>query len=98
MREFDIILVMNCLRTYRAKIYSKDLKVTLNDEKGWEVCFYGQRDEKPYFVILAIKASKLLCQGCIGYWCYAMDTQKKEEIIEDILLVCEFKDVSLKSY
>jgi len=30
---------------------------------------------------------------CIRYWCYAMDIQEKEEITEDIPIVCEFKDV-----
>ena len=40
-----------------------------------------------------MKASKLLCQGCIGYWCYAIDTQTKEEKAENIPAVCEFEDV-----
>jgi len=40
-----------------------------------------------------MKASKLLCQGCIGYWCYIIDTQGKEEKAEDILVVCEFRDI-----
>ena len=43
-----------------------------------------------------MKASKLLCQGCIGYWCYAIDTQTKEEKGENIPLVCEFEDVFLE--
>ena len=40
-----------------------------------------------------MKASKLLYQGCIGYWCYAIDTQTKEEKAENIPVVCEFEDV-----
>ena len=31
--------------------------------------------------------------GVIGYWCYAIDTQTKEEEAENILVVCEFEDV-----
>jgi len=40
-----------------------------------------------------MKASKLLGQGCVGYWCYAIEAQEKEEKEEDIHVVCEFKDV-----
>jgi len=39
--DFDIILEMNWLHTYRAKIDYEDLKVILKDEKGREVFFYG---------------------------------------------------------
>jgi len=39
--DFDIILGMNWLRTYEAKIDYEDLKVILRDESGREVCFYG---------------------------------------------------------
>jgi len=30
---------------------------------------------------------------CMGYWCYAVDTQAKEEKAENIPIVCEFEDV-----
>jgi len=35
----------------------------------------------------------VIYQGYIGYWNYALDIQEEEEIIEDLLVVCEFKDV-----
>jgi len=57
------------------------------------VCFYRQREEESYPLISPIKASKLLCQGCIGYLCYAIDSQIKEENAENIPVVYEFKDV-----
>jgi len=40
-----------------------------------------------------MKASKLLWQGCIRYWCDAINIHEKEETTEDILVVCEFKYV-----
>ena len=40
-----------------------------------------------------MKASKLLCQGCIGYWCYTIDIQTKEEKADNIPIICEFEDV-----
>ena len=65
---------MNWLHTYGAKIDCEDLKVILKDEKGREVLFCGRREEESCSLISTMKASKLLCQGCIGYWCYAIDT------------------------
>jgi len=41
LSDLDIILGMNRLHIYEAKIGCKDLKVILSDEKGREVCFYG---------------------------------------------------------
>ena len=67
MSDFDIILGMNYLHSYEAKTNCKDLKVILNEKKGQEVCFFGEREEKAYPLISAMKAIKLLCQGCIGY-------------------------------
>ena len=87
---------MNWLHNYGAKIDCEDLNVIVKDEKGREVFFYGQREEKSYPLISAMKSSKLFCQGCIGYWCYAINTQTKEEKAENIPFVCEFKDVFCK--
>jgi len=87
---------VNWLHTYGAKIDCEDLKVILKDEKGGEVFFYGQREEKSHLLISAMKASKLLCQGYMGYWCYAIDTQAKEEKAKNIPVVCEFEDVFLE--
>jgi len=49
------------------KLIVKILKVILNDEEGREVCFYVERDKELYPLISAMKASELLCQGCIRY-------------------------------
>ena len=44
-----------------------------------------------------MKASKLLCKGCIGYWYYAIKAQSKGEKVEDIPIVFEFGDVFLEN-
>jgi len=93
LSNFDIILGMNWLRTYGANIDCEDLKVVLKDESGREVCFYGQREEKSCPIISTIKASRLICQGLIGYLCYAINTQEKEEKAKDIPVVYEFRYV-----
>jgi len=61
LSDFDVILGMNWLHAYGAKIDCEDLKVILKDEKGRKVSFYGQREEKSYPLISAMKASTLLC-------------------------------------
>ena len=60
--------------------------------------FYGQREEIPSPFNSAMKASQLLCQGYTGYWYYAIETQPQEEEAEDILVICEFRVIFLKSY
>ena len=67
-------------------------------EKGWEVYFHGWRKEKSCPLISTIKASKLLCQGCIEYWCHAIDIQKKEETTKDIPKGWEFGDAFPKNH
>jgi len=84
---------MNWLCIYGAKIDCKDLKIILKDEKGREVGFYRQREQKSCPLIFAIKSSKLLCKGCVRNWCYATNTRRDEEKVEDIPVVCEFRDV-----
>ena len=93
LSNFDIILGMNWLHTCGAKIDCEELKVILKAEKGREVCFYGQREEKSCPLISIIQASELLRQGHMGYWCYTIDTQAKEEKARNIHVVCEFEDV-----
>jgi len=65
--DFDIILGMNWLHAHGDKIDYEDLKVILKDEKEREICFYRQREEKSSPLISAMKASKIVCQACIGY-------------------------------
>ena len=45
-------------------------------------------------MILAITTSKLLRNGCIGYWCCALEVKEEETNIENIPMVCEFLDLS----
>jgi len=61
LSDFGIILGMNWLHTYGAKLNYEDLKVILKDEKGREIFFYGQREEESCSSISVMKASKLLC-------------------------------------
>ena len=76
MSKFDVILGIDWLTVYRTNINWEDLKVTLKDVKGQEVCFYRERLRKEYPIILIMKASKLLRTGCMGYLCYATEIKE----------------------
>ena len=84
---------MDWFTVYGANIGGKDLKITLRDAEGREVCFYGERLRKECSIISIIRASKMLRQGCIGYLCYATKVKEEEIKIEDIPIICEFPDV-----
>ena len=40
--------------------------------KAVKYVILGKGRKKPYFQIFAMKENKMLCQGCIRYWCFAM--------------------------
>jgi len=63
----DINLEINLLGTYGAEMGCKNLKVSLIVEEGLGLLFNGQRQQKPYFLMFAMKESMLLCQECIEY-------------------------------
>jgi len=48
---------MNCLHTYGAKLDCKDHKVSLRDKKRPDIGLYERREEKPYHLRSAMKAS-----------------------------------------
>ena len=85
MSKFDIILGMDWLTVFGENLGYRDLKVTIKNQEGQQVCFYGERLEKEYSIVSIMKASKLLRHGCIGYLCYAIEVKKEEIKIEDIL-------------
>ena len=87
--KFNVVLGMNWLTTTRADINCKTLKIIFKDLKGPKVYFYGRIGEECH-VISTIKACKLLKQGCVRCWCYALEVKEEEIKLEDIPIVCEF--------
>ena len=89
--EFDVILGMDWLTDYDAKIDCKDKKVTLKSSNDVEVVFKGQKQTQKFLTIMQTK--KLLRQGCEAYLAHVIDTQKTIPKLEEILVVNEFPDV-----
>ena len=44
-------------------------------------------------MISIVKESKLLRQGCVGYWCYEIEGKKEEVKIKKHPVVCDFPDI-----
>ena len=91
--EFDVILGMDWLSEYHARIDCKSKKVTLRVSEGVKVEFRGQKKTKKFLSI--IQAKRMLRQGCEAYLAYVVDVKKETPRIEDIVVVNEFPDVFL---
>ena len=44
-------------------------------------------------MISTMKANKLLRQGCVGHWCYAIAAKEEEVKVRNIIVVCQFPNV-----
>ncbi|KAK1369626.1 hypothetical protein POM88_035718 [Heracleum sosnowskyi] len=94
--EFDVILGMDWLTDYDARIDCKDKRVTLVTPEKKEVIFKGEKQTKKFLTMIQTK--RLLKQGCEAYLAYVIDTEKEVSKLEDIPVVSEFPDFFQKSY
>ena len=91
--EFDVILGMDFLSKYHAKVDCFKKKVWLTKSDGVEVVFKGRRRILPTCVISAVKARKLLSKGCEAYLAYVTEAKAEKLKPEDVPVVREFLDV-----
>ncbi|KAK1375434.1 CCHC-type domain-containing protein [Heracleum sosnowskyi] len=89
--EFDVILGMDWLTDYDARIDCKDKRVTLVTPEKRAVVFKGEKQAKKFLTMIQTK--RLLRQGCEAYLAYVIDTEKEVSKLEDIPVVSEFPDV-----
>ena len=89
--EFDVILGMDWLSLYQAKIDCKNKKVMLVTPEGSRVTFKGEKQEKKFLTVM--QAKKLLRQGCEAYLAHVIDTKKKTMVLEEVPIVNEFSEV-----
>ncbi|KAL5557083.1 hypothetical protein UlMin_039319 [Ulmus minor] len=94
MFDYDVIVGMDFLSKYGATINCKSRSVNFNPpgEDQFKFNSKGSRNQK--MMISAMKASKLLTNGCVGFLANIVDTTQKEKIkLEDVPVVNEFKGV-----
>ena len=93
MAPYDIILGMDWLLQHEAIIDFSSRTVTINNGGKYVCRFKGRRDAANGKLINAMKAAKLLRQGCVGFLCYLEGTAKDVVDIETIPIVREFSDI-----
>ncbi|KAA0050642.1 ty3-gypsy retrotransposon protein [Cucumis melo var. makuwa] len=93
MRDFDVILGMDCLSTNHASIDCFGKEVVFNPPSGPSFKFRGADIVCIPKVISAIKASKLLNQGTWGILASVVDTREQEVSLSSEPVVREYPDV-----
>uniref|UniRef100_A0A2N9FE66 Reverse transcriptase n=1 Tax=Fagus sylvatica TaxID=28930 RepID=A0A2N9FE66_FAGSY len=90
IQDFDVILGMDWLSTYRVDCYSKC--VTFHIPNQFEIHFEGIR-EASLSLISAMRAYRLLRKGCHSYLAYVSNSKSELPELDKIRVVKEFPDV-----
>ena len=94
LQGYDIILGIDFLGKYHAKIDCCKCCVTFSPIDEEEFNFYGQTRSSSSRLISAMKAWKMLTNGCRGYLASMVDMAQKDELRpEDIPIVREYVNV-----
>ncbi|KAL5552945.1 hypothetical protein UlMin_040346 [Ulmus minor] len=94
MHDYDVILGMDWLSKYNAKIDCHKKRVSFELTKGQKFAFQGEKKRSRTPFLSSLKAGKLLKQGCMGYLVNMLDTTMKLTTQpEDVPIVKEFLDV-----
>ncbi|XP_074336882.1 uncharacterized protein LOC141674054 [Apium graveolens] len=92
-REFDIILGMDWLSKHRAKVDCYTKEVVIDSPGQNRVLFCGDRQMIPSCLVSALKAFKMIRNGCDAYLAHAVDNNATTSKFEDIPVVKEFLEV-----
>ena len=94
MVDYDMILGVDWLSKYNATIFCRRKKVVFQPLEGEVFEYKGTPRGNKWPVVSAMKASKMLLKGCIGYLASIVDTTKKVVTeLADVCVVCRFANV-----
>ena len=91
--EFDVILGMDWLTLYDAKVDCKQKTLELKCENGEILWVETKEPNKLPMVISHMSAQKYMRKGCEAYLAYVMNTELPQLKFESVPIVCEFPDV-----
>ncbi|KAL5563369.1 hypothetical protein UlMin_033116 [Ulmus minor] len=94
MHDFDVILGMDWLSKYNATIDCRKRRVIFEPMGEEKFKFVGKPKKSGTPIISALKAKKMLSNGCVGYLAHVMDTTV--DVIlkpEDVHVVKNFLEV-----
>ena len=94
MVDYDVILGMDWLSKYNDTIFCRRKKVVFQPSEGEMFEYKGTPRGSKYRVVSALKASKMLIKGCVGYLAHVVDTTVEVVTeLSDVRVVCKFPDV-----
>ncbi|KAJ0661910.1 putative nucleotidyltransferase, Ribonuclease H [Helianthus annuus] len=93
MHDFDIILGMDWLSEHKVTIDCQARQVIFGELEKPKCVYQGCTPSGLIKVISALKARKLISNGCEGYLAAIQDTSKEERNLEKHPIVKEFPDV-----
>ncbi|KZV46555.1 hypothetical protein F511_42407 [Dorcoceras hygrometricum] len=91
--DFDCIIGIDTLTTYRATVDCFQKVVRFRPEKTDEWKFYGKGSRARIPLVSVLSMTNLLQKGAEGFLIYAVDVMKTSLKLVDIPVVCEFADV-----
>ncbi|GJV26810.1 putative reverse transcriptase domain-containing protein [Tanacetum coccineum] len=96
MLDFDVILGMDWLASHRATIDCYARTVIFGNVCQPEFVYHGSSPLKSVKLISAMKAGTLISHGCQGFLASVMDTSLESPNIENLSVVPEFADLSVR--
>ena len=93
LRDFDIIIGMDWLTKYKARIDCSKQKISLQASKGKRLSYHAEPPRNGIKFISAIKMANLMRKGNQVYLCNVQDTRVPENPINQIPVVRDFPDV-----
>ena len=91
MAHFDVIIGMDWLTKFKAKIDCVSKVITFEEPKGGEMKLEGEKVIVPPCFISVAKARQLLKKGCQGYLCSILTTS--EGSVAEVPIARDFGDV-----
>jgi len=92
-REFDIIIGMDWLAAYNAKVVCKKKVVEIDAPDGSHIIVRGERNFQSIPVVSIAKARATLSKGGMAYVAYVALTDSKKAELKDVAIVREYPDV-----
>ncbi|CAN6709765.1 unnamed protein product [Malus baccata var. baccata] len=92
LAEFDVILGMDWLSKHRANVACWEKTVTFNRPGLPAVTIMGERRVLPNSIISAIRATRLLNKGCVGFLAHVVVKDEPSLRPEDVPVVRDFVD------
>ncbi|MCQ7285371.1 reverse transcriptase domain-containing protein, partial [Salmonella enterica] len=92
MGEFQVVVGMDWLSRYHAKVVCFRKEIKLTSPSGKQVTIYGEKGGNPVICTM-LEAHKLMKHGCKAYMVYASETEKEPLKIENVPVVRDYEDV-----